>query len=153
MWTCQRSSASMQPYLSLNTKLVWNGIVFIPKAPRILLSFVRTDLLTGSGGKTPSWLYRRGWTGLLSRTQAHRLYTDSQASTDFHGCWAEEVHGENRWIARAAVGILREITTIEIKRVDQIPSDPSLPLRLILNHVFYFRTVSLNIIRMIGTRC
>ncbi len=49
---------------------------------------------------------------------------------------------EGRWIARAAVGILREITTIEIKRGEQIPPDPSLlfSLGLILNHVFYFKT-------------
>lgn len=49
---------------------------------------------------------------------------------------------EGRWIARAAVGILREITTIEINRGEQIPPDPSLlfSLGLILNHVFYFKT-------------
>lgn len=59
------------------------------------------------------------------------LYTDTQASTDFHGCWTEEVarQSEGRWIARAAVGILHEITIIEIKRGEQISPDPSLPFR------------------------
>lgn len=36
---------------------------------------------------------------------------------------------EGRWIARAAVGILHEITIIEIKRGEQISPDPSLPFR------------------------
>lgn len=53
----------------------------------------------------------------LSKIQPHRLYTDRQASTDFHGCGAEEVarQSEGRWIARAAVGILHGMTTIEIR--------------------------------------
>lgn len=69
----------------------------------------------------------------LSQIQPHRLYTDRQASADFHGWWAEEMarQSEGRWIVRADVGILHDITTIEIKRRPNTIT--TLPLILVTN--------------------
>lgn len=156
MWTCRRSSASMQPYLSLNTKLHWNGFDLVVIGPNR-----HVDRLGLYSVVSPAEAAERACS--LPNSS---LSTDTQASTDFHGCWAEEVarQSEGRWIARVAVGILHEITIIEIKRGEQISPDPSLQFRSYIKARILFQdcftkylTEPVNIFRevasFIGSRC